>query len=51
LATLVLSVCALRIAEKGNNPKAERFDRRSAIIVLSLYIFTNLVLITIANWG
>jgi len=51
LATLVLSVCSLRIAEKGNNPKAERFDKRSAVTVLSLYVITNLVLITIANKG
>lgn len=51
LATLILSVCSLRIAENGNNPKAERFDRKSAAIVLTLYVITNLVLITIANLG
>ncbi|MDP9078865.1 MAG: hypothetical protein M3O71_15660 [Bacteroidota bacterium] len=51
LATLVLSVCSLRIAEIGDNAKAESFDKRSPIIVLSLFIIANLVLITLANKG
>jgi hypothetical protein len=51
LATLILSVCALRVAEKGDQVRAEQFDRRSAIVVLSLYIVTNLVLVSIADRG
>lgn len=51
LATLVLSVWSLRIAENGNTAKALSFDRKSAVTVLSLYIITNFVLIAIANKG
>lgn len=48
LATLVLSVISLSLAEK-NNEKGVRFDRNSAWIVFFLYIGTNLLLIIQAN--
>jgi hypothetical protein len=51
LATLVLSVFSLKIAETGRLAQAVKFDSISAWVVLGLYLVMNLTLIAMANLG
>lgn len=51
LATLVLSVISLRIAENNKPIKAAKFDITCAWIVLLVYIIVNIILIVEANKG
>ncbi|NOW98947.1 hypothetical protein [Mucilaginibacter sp. SG564] len=51
LATLVLSVVSLRMAENGKLERALKFDRRAAWVVLGLYMEMNLALIALATSG
>jgi len=49
LATLVLSVISLKIAENGRPVRAVKFDKTCAWVVLLVYFIMNLILIIEAN--
>jgi hypothetical protein len=51
LATLVLSVVSLRIAEKGRVTKAVKFDRFCAWSMLFAYLVMNVLLVVRAQYG
>jgi hypothetical protein len=51
LATLVLSVISLKMAESGRQARAVQFDRTCAWVVLLVYMTMNLTLIIEANLG
>jgi hypothetical protein len=51
LATLVLSVISLKIAEKDKVTEAKKFDNSCAKIVLFMYLTINIILICKANFG
>jgi hypothetical protein len=49
LTTLVLSVFSLRIAEKGKQEQAVKFDQVCSLAIIGLYLVMNVTLIIIAN--